>query len=235
MAPIGITACRKLEDYRQAVMHVGGEVCILESSRTIAEALTSIGGLLLTGGGDIDPSRYGEPRHQSVVEIEPQRDAFEIELVLEARARNLPILGICRGLQVINVALGGTLVQDIATQVPGALEHQLTVPPHESFALAHEVWIDKDTALARLMSERLGVADTCDVNSRHHQAVKQVATGFQVSATAPDGVIEAIEDPAAAFCIAVQWHPENFWRTGEFRPLFETFVEMAQVKQKPRI
>jgi putative glutamine amidotransferase len=234
MALIGITACGKLEDYRQAVIHVGGEVRILERSMTPVDALNGIGGLLLPGGGDVEPARYGEEPHPSLVDVEPLRDEFEIALVREARSRNLPIFAICRGLQVLNVAFGGTLVQDIPSQVPGALEHRLAVPPHEAFALAHEVWIDKDTRLARLMSERLGGADTCDVNSRHHQAVKQVAPNFQVSATAPDGVIEAIEDPSAPFCLAVQWHPENFWRTGEFRPLFETFVETAQMSQNPK-
>lgn len=234
MALIGITACGKLEDYRQAVIHVGGEVLILERSMTPVDALNGIGGLLLPGGGDVEPARYGEEPHPSLVDIEPLRDDFEIALVREARSRNLPIFAICRGLQVLNVAFGGTLVQDIPSQVPGALEHRLAVPPHEAFALAHEVWIDKDTKLARLMSERLGGADTCDVNSRHHQAVKQVAPNLHVSATAPDGVIEAIEDPSAPFCLAVQWHPENFWRTGEFRPLFETFVETAQMSQNPK-
>jgi putative glutamine amidotransferase len=234
MALIGITACGKLEDYRQAVIHVGGEVLIIERSMPTADALNGIGGLLLTGGGDVDPARYGEAPHPSLVDVEPLRDEFEIALVREARSKNLPIFAICRGLQVLNVAFGGTLVQDIPSQVPGALEHRLAVPPHEAFALAHEVWLDKDTKLTRLMSERLGAADTCEVNSRHHQAVKQVAPNFHVSATAPDGVIEAIEDPSALFCLAVQWHPENFWRTGEFRPLFETFVETAQLSQNPK-
>jgi putative glutamine amidotransferase len=234
MALIGISACGKLEDYRQAVIHVGGEVRILERTMTASDALNGIGGLLLTGGGDVEPARYGEEPHPSLVDVEPLRDEFEIALVREARSKNLPIFAICRGLQVLNVAFGGTLVQDIPSQVAGALEHRLAVPPHEAFALAHEVWIDKDTKLAGLMSERLGGADTCEVNSRHHQAVKQVAPNFHVSATAPDGVIEAIEDPNAPFCLAVQWHPENFWRTGEFRPLFETFVETAQLSQNPK-
>jgi putative glutamine amidotransferase len=91
------------------------------------------------------------------------------------------------------------------------------------------VWIDKDTLLAALMGERL-TGDTCEVNSRHHQAVKDLANGFRVTATAPDGVVEAIEDPGARFCLGVQWHPENFWRTGEFRALFEGFVEASRRK-----
>ena len=103
----------------------------------------------------------------------------------------------------------------------------MPAPPHESYELVHEVWLDKDTLLTKLMRERLSDVDWCEVNSRHHQAVKVVAPGFKVSATAPDGVIEAIEDPAARFCLGVQWHPENFWRTGEFRPLFEGFLDAA--------
>ncbi len=228
MALIGITRCRKIEDYRQAILHVGGEVRILEPLASIMDALTGVDGLLLSGGEDVDPGRYGEPPHPTVVDVESARDDFEIALLHAARARSLPVLAICRGVQLLNVAYGGTLVQDIPSQVPGAIEHRLAVPPHEAYALAHEIWIEKDTVLARLMSDRLRDADACDVNSRHHQAVRQVANGFQISATAPDGVIEAIEDLAAAFCVGVQWHPENFWRTGEFRPLFEALLMEAQ-------
>jgi len=227
MAVIGIATCRKLEDYRQSILHVGGEPRILDSSMAVEQALTGIDGLMLTGGDDVAPSRYGEPPHPTVVEAETGRDAFEIALIEAARARQLPILAICRGVQVLNVACGGTLVQDIASQLTGALVHSLPVPPNEAYSLAHEVWIEKDSLLSTLMRERLADADTCEVNSRHHQSVKDLARGFKVSATAPDGVIEAIEDPASRFCLGVQWHPENFFRTGEFRPLFEGFVEAS--------
>ena len=227
MPRLGLSACRKIEDYRQAVLHVGGEVHLVDHSMPVHEVMDAIDGLLLTGGEDVAPARYGEATHPSVVDVDAARDEFEFALVGEARRRNLPIFAICRGIQVLNVACGGTLVQDIASEVPGALEHRWTVPPHKPYDLAHEVWVDKDTLLARLMRERLSDTDACEANSRHHQAVKQVAAGFRVSATAPDGVIEAIEDPAARFCLGVQWHPENFWRTGEFRPLFEGFLEAA--------
>ena len=200
MPLIGLTACRKIEDYRQAVLHVGGEVRIVDLSMAAGEVLDAIDGLLLTGGEDVAPALYGEAPHPTVVDVDPARDEFEIALVGEARRRNLPIFAICRGIQVLNVACGGTLVQDISSEVAGALEHRWTVPPHKPYDLAHEVWVDKDTLLA---------------------------DGFRVSATAPDGVIEAIEDPSARFCVGVQWHPENFWRTGEFRPLFEGFLEAA--------
>ena len=227
MAVIGITNCRKLEDYRQAILHVGGEPRILEWSADVDAALDGIDGLMLTGGDDVAPVKYGETAHEAVVEAEAGRDEFELGVIAGARERQMPIFAICRGIQMLNVACGGTLVKDIPSEIKGALEHKLAVPQHESYALAHEVWLDKDTLLARLMRERLSDADACDVNSRHHQAVGRIAPGFVSSATAPDGVVEAIEDPSVPFCLGVQWHPENFWRTGEFRPIFEGFVEAA--------
>jgi putative glutamine amidotransferase len=227
MTVIGITTCRKLEDYRQSILHVGGEPRILDASMAVEQALAGIDGLMLTGGDDVAPSRYGETAHATVVEAEPGRDEFEIALVKAARARQLPIFAICRGVQVLNVACGGSLMQDIPSQLKGAVPHSLTVPPNDSYSLAHEVWVEKDSLLSKLMRERL-VDESVEVNSRHHQAVKDVAPGFRASATAPDGVIEAIEDPAARFCLGVQWHPENFFRTGEFRALFEGFLEASQ-------
>ena len=227
MAVIGITNCRKLEDYRQAILHVGGDPRILEHTLSVEAALDGIDGLMLTGGDDVAPVKYGETPHEAVVEAEAGRDEFELALIAEARSRQLPIFAICRGIQVLNVACGGTLVQDIPTQLPGALAHSLPIPPNQSYSLAHEVWLEKDSLLSKLMCETLTDADTCEVNSRHHQAVKDVASGFRVSATAPDGVIEAIEDPTVPFCLGVQWHPENFFRTGEFRALFEGFLEAA--------
>jgi len=224
MAVVGVTACRKIEDYRQAVAHAGGEARLLLPSAGIESALGGLDGLLLTGGEDVAPLWYGEAPHPATVPAEVGRDEFEIALVRAARASGLPILAICRGVQVLNVACGGSLVQDIPTQMPDALTHSLPAPPHESTFFAHEVWVDKDSLLSTLLRDRLLDADSCQVNSRHHQAVKDLAPGFRASATAPDGVIEAIEDPAARFCLGVQWHPENFWRTGEFRSLFEGFL-----------
>ena len=229
MALIGVTNCRKLEDYRQSVLHAGGEVRVIDASVDPAVALSGLDGLLLTGGGDVDPMKYGEAPHATVDPAEPGRDDFELGLVKLAREQKMPVLAICRGIQVLNVACGGTLVQDIASQVPGAMSHRLDVPPHQPMEFAHEVWIDKDSQLSRIMRERLN-DDACDVNSRHHQAIRQLAPGFIVSATAPDGVIEAIEDPAARFCVGVQWHPENFFRTGEFRALFEAFLDASAAR-----
>jgi len=219
-----------LEDYRQSILHVGGEPRIVDSSLAVDAALSGVDGLLLTGGDDVAPPIYGEQPHATITEAEPGRDEFEIGLVKAALERGVPIFAICRGVQVLNVACGGTLVQDIPSQVTGALAHDLPVPPNQSYSLAHEIWLEKDSLLSNLMRERLSDTDACEVNSRHHQAVKDLAPGFLVSATAPDGVIEAIENPAKRFCLGVQWHPENFFRTGEFRPLFEGFLEAAQIK-----
>src|SRR5215831_19522031 len=149
MATIAITSCRKLEDYKQAVLHVGGDVRIVDASMDVRDALKGLDGLLLTGGDDVAPTRYGEAKHERTVEVEPERDQFEIAILSAARESKLPIFAICRGVQVLNVACGGTLLQDIPSQVTGALNHSLTVPPNTSYALAHEVWVEKDSMLSR--------------------------------------------------------------------------------------
>ncbi len=227
MSPIiGIAPCRSLPDYVESVRRAGGEPRVFDPLKDQPALVAGeVHGLLMTGGVDIDPMRYGEDRHETVTAIEPDRDTFEFALLLAARAARLPIFGICRGLQVMNVALGGSLVQDIAEQGAGNLPHTVPAPP---CAIAHEVWVSKGSRLWTLMQEKMVDADTCSVNSRHHQAIKRLAAGFEVTATAPDGIIEAIECPDATFCLGVQWHPENFWRTGEFRPLFEGFIEACR-------
>lgn len=230
MAMVGITSCRKIEDYRQSVLHVGGEARLLDPSMSVDEALQGVEGLLLTGGEDVEPALYHEEPHPQLGEVDRARDAFEVGLVGRARAQGLPILAICRGLQILNVACGGSLIQDIPSLVAGALEHRLAVPPHQSFDLAHEIWMESDSLLARLMKERVPDGDVCQVNSRHHQAVKDVAAGFKVSATAPDGVIEAIEDPAARFCLGVQWHPEMLTHRPDQAGLFTHLIGAARAR-----
>ena len=220
---IGVTSCRHLSDYTESVRRAGGDPLVLDLTKDQpAAAVAAVAGLVLTGGTDVDPARYGDTKRESGVQIDAERDGFEIALVHAAAEAKVPILGICRGMQVLNVALGGTLIQDIATELPGSLEHSVPVPQQ---ALAHEIWITRGSLLWKLMQEKLAEGDSCLVNSRHHQAVKQVACSFEVTATAPDGVIEAIECGVGGFCLGVQWHPENYWRTGEFRSLFEGFIE----------
>jgi putative glutamine amidotransferase len=227
MTRIAVAPCRALADYLESIRRAGGDPIELDYQRDDpGTVVREAQGLLLTGGGDVDPGLYGEAPHETYKPAEPGRDRYEVALVREASAVGLPVLAICRGMQVLNVALGGTLIQDIPSMVNGALHHTV---PEPRYALAHEVWLAKGSRLAEIMGDKLE-GDTCQVNSRHHQAVKVVAPGWDVSATAPDGVIEAIEQSGVVFRLAVQWHPENFWRTGEFRPIFESFIEAAHAR-----
>ena len=141
----------------------------------------------------------------------------------------MPVFAICRGVQVLNVAAGGTLVQDIPSAVTTELSHSIDLPKNH---IAHPVRVTPGSLLAASLGPAAPL-DTCAVNSRHHQAVGRVAPQFVVSAVSEDGVVEAIERPASTFCVGVQWHPENFWRTGEFAGLFGDFVAAA-TRQKTR-
>jgi putative glutamine amidotransferase len=216
--PVIATAWIK-PDYQASLDRAGASIRELTPADPLPDALDGCDGLLLTGGVDVDPAAYGERPHPTV-EIDPVRDAYELALARLALERDLPVLAICRGVQVLNVAAGGTLVQDIPSALEEPLQHTVTEPRH---AIAHDVRVAAGTLLADLLDGKSSVP----VNSRHHQAIKRAAAGFVVSATAPDGIVEAIEKPAASFCLGVQWHPENFWRTGEFRGLFEGFVSAA--------
>jgi putative glutamine amidotransferase len=227
MPAIAIAPCSKLPDYEESVRRAGGDPRVLDlAADSPAVVMESVRGLLLTGGGDIRPELYGAVAHPTFDPAEPGRDEYEIELVRLATERDVPILAICRGVQLLNVARGGTLIQDIPDEVGTTIEHRIKEP---RFAIAHDVWLTRDSLLERTLRERLEDADSCAVNSRHHQAPRDLGQGLIASATAPDGVIEAIEDPSRRFCLGVQWHPENFWRTGEFRTLFEAFVQACRI------
>jgi putative glutamine amidotransferase len=227
MPIIAIAPSAKLPDYEESVRRAGGDVRVLDrASDRPAEVIAGVNGLLLTGGGDVQPSLYGATPHSTFDPAEPGRDEYEIELVRRAIDANLPLFAICRGIQVLNVARGGTLIQHIPDEVGTAVEHRVKEP---RFATAHDVWLTSNSLLERTLRERLEDADSCAVNSRHHQAAKDLGEGLTVSATAPDGIVEALEDPGPRFCLGVQWHPENFWRTGEFRALFEAFVQACRI------
>jgi putative glutamine amidotransferase len=219
---IGITPCSRLDDYVESVKRAGGEPLVLDTADDPAQVLDRVDALLLTGGLDVDPALYGEPAHPTT-EADAARDQFEIPLSRAAVARDLPLFAICRGVQVLNVAAGGTLIQDIPSTVTTTLSHSVDLPKDH---IAHPVRVTPGTRLAASLGSSSPL-DTCAVNSRHHQAVGRVAPSFVVSAVSQDGVVEAIERPASAFCVGVQWHPENFWRTGEFAGLFEEFVAAA--------
>jgi putative glutamine amidotransferase len=229
---IGITRCSRMDDYVASVEKAGGRVRVLETGDSPRKVVGEIDGLLLTGGGDVDPVFYGEDRHESVEDAEPGRDEFEIDLARRAMEADVPVLAICRGTQVLNVAAGGSLVQDIPSAIDTRLPHSITMPRD---ADAHEVRVSQGSRLERALGGRLDTSQSCRVNSRHHQSVGRVGRGLVASATAPDGVIEGIEKPDAAFCVGVQWHPENFCRTGQFSPLFESFVQAALDRMRARI
>lgn len=219
---IGITPCSRVEDYVESVRVAGGDPLVLSNSDNPADVLQRVDGILLTGGADVDPVLYRRPKHEST-EVDPARDAFEIPLSRAALADNVPVFAICRGVQVLNVAAGGTLIQDIPTETPTTTAHSLEQPKN---AHAHDVQVTPGTRLASMLDAGQS-PEVCSVNSRHHQAVGDVAPSFVVSAVSPDGIVEAIERPESEFCVGVQWHPENFWRTGEFLPLFREFISAA--------
>jgi len=185
-----------------------------------ARALDAVSGLVLTGGEDVAPRRYGEAPHRALGTVNEGRDEWELALVAAARSRGLPMLAICRGIQVLNVALGGALLQDIPSQCPSALPH---APSNGRSARVHDVHVAPGTRLAdALHVQRLAV------NSSHHQAISRVAHGLRVSARAPDGIIEAAEwDADDWWAVGVQWHPEELIDTREEwdRGLFAAFVE----------
>ncbi len=226
---IGVAFARA--DYTAALEAAGAEVRELSPAAGPAQdALEGLDGILLTGGPDVRPALYGSAEPHPTVEIDDERDAFELPLARAAIERGLPLLAICRGVQVLNVAAGGTLVQDLPSERPGGLNHSVVTP---KTAISHDVGVVPGSRLAEVFAPSLKSDGRLDVNSRHHQAVDVVAPGFVVSATAADGTIEAIEAtdatgaPRAGFCVGVQWHPENFWRTGETASLFTNFVTAA--------
>ncbi len=218
--PVRLTVRR---DYIHSVDQAGGLPLALAPTHAAdaAPLLDRVQALVLTGGSDVDPPLYGEPPHPELGTVFRERDDFEIALCREALRRDLPILAICRGQQVLNVATGGTLIQDIPSLVAGACDHD---PPVERWERAHEVRVLPGTHLREILGR-----DTVAVNSFHHQAVKDPGRGIVVSArSAPDDVVEGIELPDRRFALGVQWHPESFWREAEgFRPLFDALVRAA--------
>ena len=209
------------ENYLGAVAEAGGLPVPLPHAVDLAACYVDrLDGLIVTGGAfDLDPSLYGAGERHATVVTKDRRTVFELRVTELALARDLPVLGICGGQQLLNVALGGDLVQHIPDAVPDALAHEQPNPRSEA---GHEVHIVPETRLHAIVA-----AASLPVNSAHHQAAGGVGPGVVVSARATDGVIEAIEDPGRRFCIGVQWHPEFAISDGDVR-LLRAFVEASR-------
>jgi putative glutamine amidotransferase len=223
---IAVAPALKMDDYREAMRLAGIAGYELVVEQDAPEAVVARhGGLMLLGGRDVDPALYGEDPHPATEIVPAPRDAYEMALVKAAIARDLPILAICRGIQLLNVALGGSLVQDIPTQVLQHLDHD---PGGGASMIGHYIEVTPGTVLAELVDAEIERDGFCAVNSRHHQALKKVGDGLKVSASSVDGVIEGVERPASRFCVGVQWHPESFWHSGRFQGLFRGFLAATQ-------
>lgn len=214
-------------DYVEAVQKAGGVPFILpivKEQRLIEQQIENIDGLLLSGGYDVSPLRYGEEPKQGLESICPERDAYEIELVKIAYRLRKPIFGICRGLQLLNVAFGGTLYQDIHSSFSQAFQHNSKVKPDEA---THSVSIFSGSQLQGIMEVK-----TLLTNSFHHQAIKDVAPSLIVNAQAQDGIIEGIEGGKDTFILGVQWHPEMMLsKHPHMLKLFHSFVEASRIRK----
>jgi putative glutamine amidotransferase len=214
------------ELYVRAVADAGGAAVIvppLADGPTLEAIYRGLDGLLLPGGGDVAPRLFGQQPHPCLGSVDEELDQVELTLTRWSLRDGLPILAICRGIQVLNVAAGGDLIQDIPAQLPGALAHQSASGLPADW-IAHEVAIVLGTRLAGLV----GVAPL-GTNSRHHQAVDRAAEGFVVSATASDGVVEGIEQTGSRFAVGVQFHPEDLYQSQpRAAALFAGFVEACR-------
>ncbi len=225
---IGISCCFKPDenryylnrDYVQAVRTGGGIPVILPHDDGVdaGTILSTMDGLLLSGGEDVDPGLFGEEPWPENGTIDPERDVFEISLAKQAMAWKMPLLGICRGIQVMNVAAGGTICQDIARAIERPYKHNQQAP---RWHVTHSIKIKKKSTLFNIIGE-----DTLRVNSFHHQMMGNLAPGFIISAHSEDGVVEGFETADNdIFCLGVQFHPENLFRRHQvFCNLFKAFT-----------
>jgi len=247
---IGITCCMDYEDkkrkypftfafdylkrhYTEAVELAGGIPLILpniENLELTGDIIKTIDGLLLSGGGDIHPTFFGQKmirslqRSKKYLTITKQRDRFEIELVIKAKKKKIPVFGICKGHQVLNVALGGTLHQDLSLLNRKTIEH--STKGNIKHKKKHKVEIKKGTLLFSIIKKK-----TIEVDTDHHQVIKDMAPGFITSAKSEDGIIEAIESPEDDFLLSVQWHPEMNLEEKTSLALFKSFIR-ACLKRK---
>ena len=214
-----------LHSYVNAIMQAGGVPVLIPSLIANDDGWSALysrlDGILFSGGGDIALDRFAGDPHPRIDEVDPNRDAVELNMLHAAVSDGKPFLGICRGCQLVNVGLGGTLYTHLPDQFPGALDH--SYPGNMRTVLVHEVKIEEGTHIADILGEPI-----VKVNSHHHQGLKDIASSLHVAGHSPDGLVEAIELPDHPFGIGVQWHPE--WLTDQqpTRNLFRKFVEAAE-------
>ncbi|MEJ0073352.1 MAG: gamma-glutamyl-gamma-aminobutyrate hydrolase family protein [Candidatus Saccharibacteria bacterium] len=214
--------------YSDAVLRAGGVpmlIPITEDMTALKQLYGHLDGLLFAGGNDIDPALYHQRPHPKTTDVSRKRDDAEVHLMRWALADDLPILAICRGTQLLNVVCGGSLYQDIGSQVKSAGEHQISTIKEDVEHIAHHLSVDEASILRRIIQ-----SPTIDANSHHHQAIRQVAAELRVSARAGDGIVEAVEIPGAAFAVGVQCHPESLHAVEpKWDLLFDEFVRKSSV------
>ena len=216
-------------NYTEAVEAAGGVPVILPPQQgNVDELLDALDGVILSGGGDIRPTIYGDTeQHPATYGIHDLRDQFELELARKAIARDMPLLAICRGIQVLNVALGGTLIQDIADQHSDQIEHRQNRGEIPAAQPSHAVTAAPGSLLARVYG-----ATALQTNSFHHQALREVSSELRAIARAPDGTVESVEHPGCRWLLGVQWHPEMMFRAhSEHLAPFQALVEAARAAQ----
>jgi len=215
--------------YVEELRKVGGVPWVIplvpHDEDTLNEIFSRLDGVFITGGVDVDPARYGEPKTPLCGTTDPDRDAVELMLLKYAMAHELPVLAVCRGIQILNVLGGGTLYQDVTAMVPAALKHDYFPTPDQPSRkyLAHDITVKAGSKLGAILGDAV-----VPVNSMHHQAIKDLAPGLAPTAFAPDGIIEGVEGTGEQYVIAVQWHPEELTDTQPgMKRLFTTFIDAA--------
>ncbi len=220
--PADPAAERSLAPYQQALTAAGAVGIPLPAAvepPSIDKLLEGLSGLLFSGGGDVDPRSFGEPAGPGLRDVDADRDECELSLARAAVQRGLPFLAVCRGLQVVNVALGGSLIQDLPRDLPGSLVHE---SQDGTSTAVHPVEVGPDSRLREILGR-----SRLTTNSEHHQAVRRLGQGLAATARTSDGVVEALEIPGHPFAIAVQWHPERMVDEPAMQALFRALVAEA--------